>query len=166
MKKSEMRLYTCCFTGHRVLPEKDYTILKNRLRERAEAAIRSGYRYFGCGGALGFDTLAAQTVLELREEYKHIRLILVLPCKTQTKYWQKADITEYEWIKTAADKVVYISEEYTEDCMLRRNRHLAENSSLCICCLTKQTGGTAYTVRLARKNGLKIWNIAEEKLRE
>ena len=112
------------------------------------------------------DTLATQTVLELREEYKHIRLILVLPCKTQTKYWQKADITEYEWIKTAADKVVYISEEYTDDCLLRRNRHLAENSSLCICCLTKQTGGTAYTVRLARKNGLKIWNIAEEKLRE
>ena len=35
-------------------------------------AIEQGYRYFGAGGALGFDTLAAQTVLELRSEYPDI----------------------------------------------------------------------------------------------
>ena len=29
-----------------------------------ERTIGRGYRYFGAGGALGFDTLAAQTVLE------------------------------------------------------------------------------------------------------
>ena len=61
--------------------------------------------YFGAGGALGFDTLAAQCVLSLRKRYSHIKLILVLPCTTQTKGWSKDDIAVYEEIKSQADKV-------------------------------------------------------------
>ena len=36
-------------------------------------------------GTLGFDTLAAQCVLSLKNQHPHIKLILVLPCITQTK---------------------------------------------------------------------------------
>ncbi len=60
-----------------------------------------------------------------------------------------------------ANKVVYISQKYTPDCMLRRNRHLVDYSSVCICYLNKTTGGTAYTVKYAQKCGLQIINIAE-----
>ena len=116
-------------------------------------AIEQGYRYFGCGGALGFDTLAAQTVLELKNEYPQIRLILVLPCRDQTRDWKEADIAEYERIMKAAD--------YYSGCMHKRNRHLVDNSSLCICYLTEQSGGTVYTVNYARSQGLKIINVAE-----
>ncbi len=124
-------------------------------------AIEQGYRYFGCGGALGFDTLAAQTVLRLREIYPEIRLILVLPCRDQTRGWKQADVAEYDRIMKAADKVTYTSEQYYSGCMHKRNRHLVDNSSLCICYLTEQSGGTAYTVNYARSQGLKIINIAE-----
>ena len=124
-------------------------------------AIEQGYRYFGCGGALGFDTLAAQTVLRLREVYPEIRLILVLPCRDQTRGWKQADVAEYDRIMKAADKVTYTSEQYYSGCMHKRNRHLVDNSSLCICYLTEQSGGTAYTVNYARSQGLKIINVAE-----
>lgn len=124
-------------------------------------AIEQGYRYFGCGGALGFDTLAAQTVLRLREIYPEIRLILVLPCRDQTRGWKQADVAEYDRIMKAADKVTYTSEQYYSGCMHKRNRHLVDNSSLCICYLTEQSGGTAYTVNYARSQGLKIINVAE-----
>ena len=124
-------------------------------------AIEQGYRYFGCGGALGFDTLAAQTVLRLREIYPEIRLILVLPCRDQTRGWKQADVAEYERIMKAADKVTYTSEQYYSGCMHKRNRHLVDNSSLCICYLTEQSGGTAYTVNYARSQGLSIINVAE-----
>lgn len=124
------------------------------------SSIECGYVFFGTGGALGFDTLAAQTVLELKNKYAHIRLILVLPCLTQTKNWREPDIVEYERIKKKADKVVYISQDYTQDCMYRRNRHLIDNSSLCICYLKRQTGGTAYTVRYGKEQGLKIYNLS------
>lgn len=61
--------------------------------------IEKGYCYFGAGGALGFDTVAAQTVLHLKEKYPHIKLILVLPCIDQAKSWSHVDKVVYEDIK-------------------------------------------------------------------
>ena len=80
------------------------------------------------------------------------------PCKSQTSGWKQTDIDEYERIKAAADKVVYTSEVYYRGCMHKRNRHLMDNSSLCICYLMEDRGGTYYTVNYARENGLQIIN--------
>lgn len=153
---------TCCFTGHRKIPFLQAAGIRRRLEQAIEESIQKGYLYFGAGGALGYDTIAAQTVLKLREKYPQIKLILVLPCKTQTRGWKQADIDEYERIMAAADKVTYTSEEYTRGCMHKRNRHLVDNSSLCICYLTEGSGGTAYTVDYAKKKGLRVVNIARE----
>lgn len=116
--------------------------------------------YFGAGGALGFDTLAAQCVLSLRKRYPHIKLILVLLCTAQTKGWSKNDIAIYEEIKSQADKVVYTSREYSRGCMFKRNRHLVNGSSVCIAYLTQEKGGTAYTVNYAKEQGLAVINLA------
>ena len=124
--------------------------------------IHSGYLYFGAGGALGFDTLCAKIVLRLRQSYPAIKLILVLPCVSQADRWPAADIAVYREIMEQADKVVYTSQNYTRDCMFKRNRHLVDHSSACICYQTKQTGGTAYTVEYARRHGLRIINLAEK----
>lgn len=156
-----MRDKTCCFTGHRDIPADERTQLAAKLEQTLRELIYSGIRYFGAGGALGFDTLAAQTVLKLREEYPHIRLILVLPCRTQTRGWPDEDVRIYEAIKSAADKIRYTSEEYTRGCMHKRNRHLVDNSSVCVSYMTKNTGGTAYTVDYARKEHVRIINLAE-----
>ena len=152
---------TCCFTGHRVIPSGEKETIRNLLETAIEKAIQDGYRFFGAGGALGFDTLAAQTVLTLKQQYPHIRLILVLPCINQANGWKQADIDEYERIKSLADKVVYTSTEYTYGCMHKRNRHLVDNSSLCICYLTKVSGGTAYTVRYAESKKISVFNLAD-----
>ena len=152
---------TACFTGHRTIPFLQKRKIKKKTRHVLIEAIEQGYRYFGAGGALGFDTLAAQTVLELRSEYPDIKLILVLPCENQTRGWVQSDIDNFERIKAAADKVVYTSKDYYSGCMHKRNRHLVDNSSLCICYLTEPSGGTAYTVSYAQSQGLKIINVAE-----
>jgi len=88
-------------------------------------------------------------------------LILVLPCLAQTRGWSIEDVEIYEDIKNKADKVVYTSQEYTRGCMHKRNRHLVDNSSACIAYLTKNKGGTAYTVDYATKHGLTVFNIAD-----
>lgn len=155
-----MKERTICLTGHRTIPFLQRRKIEKRAEEALIEAIEQGYQFFGVGGALGFDTLAAQTVLRLKKTYPHIKLILVLPCLTQTRGWRPEDIEEYERIKAAADKVVYTSREYTRDCMFKRNRHLVDNSNLCIAYLTKKTGGTAYTVEYARSKGLIIRNVA------
>lgn len=155
-----MKERTCCFTGHRKIPPLQSVQIAERLKTELIKLIDQGYLYFGAGGALGFDTIAAKTVLTLQQSCPQIKLILVLPCKTQTRGWEKEDITIYEDIKKRCNKVVYTSEDYTRGCMLKRNRHLVDNSSACICCLTESKGGTTYTVEYARRSGIKIVNLA------
>ena len=156
-----MKEKTCCFTGHRIIPQNDYETVKSKLRKETIKLIEQGVCFFGTGGALGFDTLAAQTILDLKDCYPEIKLILVLPCKNQTERWQKKDKEVFEQIKNKCDKYVYTSNEYDGQCMMKRNRHLVNNSSYCICYLTKDFGGTAYTVQYALKKGLEIVNIAD-----
>ncbi len=74
-----MKTKTCCFTGHREIKESIQKVVEV-LEIELDKLIENGYCYFGAGGALGFDTIAAQTVLHLREQYPHVKLILVLPC--------------------------------------------------------------------------------------
>jgi len=155
-----MKSKTCCFTGHRYLPENQRTEIAEKLEKAIVTLIHAGYRYFGAGGALGFDTLCAKTVLRLQQSYPEVKLILVLPCVSQADRWPVADKAIYQEIKNQANKVVYTSQEYTRDCMFKRNRHLVDYSSMCICYQTKDTGGTAYTVNYARKCGLRIINLA------
>ena len=156
-----MKNQTVCFTGHRKIPPEQVDALTRQLKSTLIQLISDGYRYFGAGGALGYDTLAAQTVLELKTQYPDVKLILVLPCLSQTRGWSARDIEIYEDIKNKADKVVYTSQEYTKGCMHKRNRHLVDNSSVCVCYLTESTGGTAYTVDYARKNKLTVINLGE-----
>ena len=157
----DLKLKTVCFTGHRKIPPEHIEVIARRLRNTLLNLIENGYRYFGAGGALGFDTLAAKTVLELRVHHPDVKLILVLPCLSQTRGWSARDVEIYEDIKSKADKVVYTSQEYTRGCMHKRNRHLVDNSSVCVCYLIENTGGTAYTVDYARSNKLTVINLGE-----
>lgn len=156
-----MRNHTACFTGHRKIPIIQIHAIKKNLKKVIVSLIEQGYYFFGAGGALGFDTIAAQTILDLKQNYPRIKLILVLPCPSQADHWREKDKTIYEEIKAKADKVVYIAPKYTRDCMFARNRYLVDNSSVCICYLTERSGGTAYTVEYALKKGLKTINLAK-----
>lgn len=79
-----MKDKTACFTGHRDIPPLKRPGIKHRLEREIERSIQAGYVYFGAGGALGFDTLAAQTVLKLKERYPDIKLSSNLSCSCIT----------------------------------------------------------------------------------
>jgi len=152
---------TCCFTGHRNIPANEYAAIQKRLESEIENLIRQGVRSFLAGGALGFDTMAALTVLRLKEKYPYVQLILILPCKEQAKGWNEADKEIYGQILRQADEAVYTSENYNKGCMHKRNRYLVEHSQVCVCYLTQATGGTAYTANYAKLQGLLVINIAD-----
>lgn len=124
--------YTACFTGHRVIRTTDRPVMGKRLHEAIDLCIENGICWFLCGGALGFDIIAAQTVLELRDsKYPYIRLGLALPCFDQTAYWPATDIKMYESIKERADKVIYTSDgNYFDGCMAVRNRFMVDSSCI------------------------------------
>lgn len=152
---------TCCFTGHRDVPRDQIPVLTKKVTATIQTLAAQGIIYYGAGGALGFDTISATAVLRLQRIIPQIKLILVLPCLSQAQRWSRSDQEIYESIKLQANKVVYTSQEYTRDCMFKRNRHLVDHSGTCVCYLTKLQGGTAYTVDYAKQNGLKIINLAD-----
>lgn len=152
-----------CFTGHREIPSSEYLLLRDRLFELLEEKIAEGYTCFRAGGAVGFDTLAALTVLLLRKKYPHIRLELILPCPSQTRGWSENDEMLYRQILSQADSYRYVSERYYRGVLQVRNRALVEGSHACIAYLrTSHGGGTAYTAALALKKGLEFINLYEE----
>ena len=127
------------------------------LEYRPTAYITSKTEGYKCDYKLA---ASLGTDFRLRQSYPDIRLILVLPCVSQADKWPPADAAVYQEIMGQANKIVYTSHEYTAGCMFKRNRHLVDHSSVCICYLEKSNGGTAYTVDYARKCGLKIINLA------
>lgn len=151
---------TCCFTGHRNIIKADLPRLQVRLEQLLRELAAKGVTNFIAGGALGFDMLAAETVLRLREELPQLRLRLALPCAKQDAKWSETDKKRYSALLEQADDVVYTAQEYSAGCMHLRNRYMVDNSAYCIAYLKYSKGGTLYTVNYAIKNKLYICNLA------
>lgn len=159
-----METHSCCFTGHRQFPREIIPTLKQRIKDGIEYLYANmGVTTYFSGGALGFDSLAAETVIEQRREHRNVRLVIVVPCRDQAARWSAADRARYERINRDADEVICLAEHYFNGCMHQRNRYMVDHSRACICYLTEQTGGTAYTVQYARERGLQIFNLAHPK---
>jgi uncharacterized phage-like protein YoqJ len=152
---------TVCFTGHRM---QHMTAPMDSLMQVTLAVIRAlyrmGYRRFLCGGATGFDTLAASCVVQFRREQPDIQLLLALPCADQTRGWGESDVGLYEQLRQEADRVFLLSNHYYAGCMLVRNRFMVDHASRCIAYMEQPVGGTAFTLRYAVKKGLPVLNLA------
>lgn len=163
MSKSEViRRKTACFTGHRKM-EEPISEIEDRVTAAVENLIQNGCRYFGAGGARGFDALASQVVLRLKEIYPQIHLILVLPFDRQYSHernWTPAEVEQYHSLKKRASKVVVLAAGYSSGVYYRRNRHLVDHSSVCVAYMTRENSGTSYTVNYARAKGLEVVNTA------
>lgn len=159
-----MKSTTCCFTGHRSqkLPwrfnELDERCLAMKANARKEIlkAVENGYKTFISGMALGFDMICAEIVLELRKEYKDIKLICALPCKDQYKVWHEDQQKRYKTLLKQANIVHYQYEKYQDGCMLERNDYMLNNSSMVIALFNGMPGGTKYTLDQAKEKGLRI----------
>ncbi len=153
---------TCFFTGHRNIVKKDYERICYLTKVIVEMLIQQkGVTNFKIGGARGFDSIVFLVLLELKNIYPHIKLILVLPCKDQNLNWCKKDNELYYKILENADEVIYLQEKYTKDCMLKRNDKLIENSLYCVTFFREhiKRGGTFYIINRAIKKDIKIYNI-------
>ena len=155
-----------CFTGHRTIAE-DKEKLSARLYALLERLVtEQKVTDFYTGGAVGWDALAALTVLKLRESYPEVKLHLVLPCpfEEQSAKWNEAQKAEYQHILGLAESVEQVSDRYYNGCMKARNARLVELASdYCICYWNPKNyrSGTGQTVRMAQKKGIEVINLFE-----
>lgn len=158
---------TCCFTGHRDLPRYEEQKVLTRVRYLLNPLLDRGVKYFGVGGAMGFDMLAAEYLLNLRDNGgKRISIISVLPFPGWRKDWPEAEKERQEQIMKRSDKVTFVAEADSPGVYLLRDRKLVDGSACCISYCHRTTGGTAYTVRYAMKKGIPVYNASSWDLRQ
>ena len=143
---------SCFFTGHRAIPQSEKNKIKQRVMTLCNELIeKHGVLHFIAGGALGFDTLAALSVIELKKTYPDIRLHLFLPCTDQHSRWTAYQKQIWKSIKLAADDYRYITNPtYVTGCMQLRNRAMVESAQFGIAYCTRNFGGTYSTGKLAK----------------
>lgn len=143
----------CCFTGHRDISEIESVALSNALDYEIERHFTEyGVTDFISGGAIGFDLLAAEAVIRAKEKHPSIRLILALPCADHSKSWGAQNVSKLRFVLANSDDTVCLSDHYYRGCMHNRNRYMLNNSAYCISYCKKTTGGTFYTLSLAKKS--------------
>ncbi len=155
----------CAFTGHRQKKfpwgynEADArcVTLKQTIAKQIAKLVDAGYTDFLSGMAEGTDTWAALAVLALKKEHPALKLHCVLPCEGQSDQWSASARELYSSILEQADSIVYVSREYSKDCMLKRNRYLVDYASCLLAVYNgERRGGTAMTVRYAQKLGREV----------
>ena len=137
----------CAFTGHRPksFPWKynetarDCILLKEVLTAQIISLAKQGVADFLSGMALG------------------VNLHCILPCEGQEIQWADSEQEQYNAILRQACEIVYVSQKYTADCMLRRNRYLVDHSSVLLAVYNGvKRSGTGATVNYARRLGREI----------
>ncbi len=150
----------CSFTGHRHIDDQVRADLTDLLDRAVAYVYDGGCRTFYTGGAMGFDTLAAQRVILFRMSHPDVRLHILIPCKNQTVRWRPSDVRLYEYILGMADHVEYLADEYYDGCMAVRNRVLVDRCDFLVAYLTKRGTGTSQTFDRAKSAGRTVFNLA------
>ena len=164
-----MKISACCFTGYR--PSKmpfplaesspEYIKLENKLIDAVFSLPDEGCCTFYSGMAMGFDIIAAETVLLLKNSLKDkpIKLICALPFPEQTEKYTDEWKERYKRILEQADEVVTVSDRYLRGCYQKRNEYMVNNSDVVITWFDGQSGGTKNTILYAQKKNKRIVNL-------
>ncbi len=160
----------CCFTGYR--PEKfpfelnensaKFVKFENDMFEQILKLAEENCTTFYCGMAMGFDLLAGEAVLSVKNVFANpLKLVCVLPFKGQGKgfptYWKE----KFQKVIEKCDEIIVLSEKYHMGCYQERNIYMVDNSDYVITWFDGQKGGTQNTLRYAKKRGRQIFNVRE-----
>ena len=150
-----LKLRTVAFTGRRTYGgevDEELLLAVCDLCER-------GFTRFLCGMSWGFDLAAARAVMECRKSYPSIELVAVEPFAAFRTLFSDESAMLYDHVLEAADERVVVGAD-DKAAYMRRNDYLVNNASVVIAWWEgKQRGGTAYTIRKARKQRVEVVNL-------
>ena len=153
---------SACFTGHRQMTDAELVTAEAAIAIQVEQLLAEGVQHYYAGGAIGFDMIAAQTVLKLKEtRFPTLTLTLALPFRGHASRWREEDKRALASLMLRADRVVYVSEHYSHFCMQMRNIYMVDRSHVCLAYLREKRGGTHNTVTYAKRCGITVVNLAE-----
>ena len=147
---------TVAFSGHRTYRGE----VAEELRALVGGLYDEGFRRFLCGMAWGFDLAAGEAVAELKQRCSDVELVAVVPYEGFRGLFHGKDGEQYYRVLAAADEVVVVSECEPKVAFRMRNDFLADNASCVVAWFNGVgRGGTAYTVKRARRRGVRVENL-------
>jgi uncharacterized phage-like protein YoqJ len=181
--------YHLCFTGHRPVKLGGYndqtnfhSVLYPVLYQTLERFYNVSMRTCVSGMALGWDTWAAEAVLQLKSIHPDVRLIAAVPFLTQPLIWplesqirwrnivQQADeiwLTDRDEQITFSELMVRLNEAAAQEqkepnapaLLNARNTWMVERSKRVLSCWDGTRGGTGNCVAVARKLERTLYNL-------
>jgi uncharacterized phage-like protein YoqJ len=141
---------SCTFAGHSTAPD----TLKSELVAAVTDLIENkGVTTFYVGNHGRFDALSASAVRAVKQNYKDIRLILVVPKMSSTIDNNKdyyADMYDEILIPAESDAAHY------KAMITVRNRWMVDNSDYIITYIRREYGGAYNTYKYAKKQNISI----------
>lgn len=156
----DSREHSCSFTGHR--PEKlirSEHEIRSDLEIEIRNAIDNGYTTFISGMSRGVDILAAELVLQLRQNRQPIQLICAIPYEGVESGWTADWQQRYRAVLQSADEIKYVCSRRSRGCYHIRNRWMIDHSSRIIAVYNGQSGGTKSTIDYAMRKLLSVHQI-------
>lgn len=125
---------TCCFIDYNLFENNEnQTTYKQKLKEKIESLIKDYYViHFISGVSRGFEQLAAENIIELKNVYPKITLEAVLPYENFPVDWSKEERDKYYFIMEKIDKETLLQYHYTKDCIRKKNVYIINKSNFII----------------------------------
>ena len=167
-----VKTFKCCFTGYRPAKfpfrlsqgDSEYVKFENALVQGILGLISMGCDTFYTGMAMGFDIIAAEAVLLLKNANTgyNIKLVCVVPFRGQGEcfndYWQG----KYNNILNRADEIITLSESYHTGCYQVRNKYMVDNCDYVLTWFDGKSGGTRNTLNYAASKQRQILNVYDD----
>ena len=146
--------------GRRLMIKSEQRKYRRILKKILKDQIVDGVKIFCNAAALGFETLAAQTVIRLRRrrKYRHIQFCLLDFGHEQGLPWIVKTKEAYKKIRQEADLILRVPDEEAV-CDTQLYERVLKNADINTCCLCSApfvVGDSYYMVELARHLGLKV----------
>ena len=162
---------TCCFTGHRDLPQLLGAQEAPRFAAYVLRFVRELYaqdfRVFWCGMAPGFDLMVSEAVLTLMHEHpERVTLCAALPYPAFGAHLTgTARVIRDRALAACGEHVWIAAERSGYGCYQRRNEHMVDCSSLVIAACARAAGGTWNTIEYALRRARPVVNLLDHEHR-
>lgn len=146
--------------GRRLMIKSEQRKYRRILKKILKDQIAEGAKIFCNAAAIGFETLAAQTVIRMRKrkKYRHIKFYLLDFGHEQGLPWIVETKEAYKKIRQEADLILRVPDEEAV-CDTQLYERVLKNADINTCCLCSApfvVGDSYYMVELARHLGLKV----------
>jgi uncharacterized phage-like protein YoqJ len=119
--------------------------------------VRSEFKSSASRGSYACEVTFAYAKVFIKVLY--LTLEAAIPCRSQPNVWKDSLKKRHNEILSQCDKVTLLQENYTSDCMIKRNRYMVDKSDYVAAVWNGKPSGTGNTIEYALKRNKPVYCI-------